>query len=310
MPSNLTLAPIPLMNMPQTDDMRPRDYSGVQRPRHELSGTPYMDRLGSSNSAEILSQAVQTADFNKAMGQQRINRAKYLDDMWRRPHEPPPAPEEIEGQGSLEGQSVPVTSQNLQSPQIPSTASIMGNPQQSMISHAQQGSGQMGTPQSYAQHAQNLVAQSPARNMHQSHQLGHRSTSFNMGQPGQPQPGPYGYPQNQMWAHQQPQPSPLQPHSMPQYGQQSHQQSPHPQPSPMHAPQQLHHAQSSGSMHGSPMGYQTMGGMNTTGYPGMGRNPYQPSPSPQHFMPQSSGGQQSGMAGWAPQHGQQGWYGS
>ncbi|KAJ9647789.1 hypothetical protein H2199_001564, partial [Coniosporium tulheliwenetii] len=72
--------------------------------------------------------------------------------------------------------------------------------------------------------------------------------------------------------------------------------------SPMHAPPpQLHHSHSSGSMHGPPIQYQTMGQVNPApAYPGMGRTLYQPSPTQQYnVMHQSAAGQQAGMQGWA-----------
>ncbi|KAF2094875.1 hypothetical protein NA57DRAFT_15162, partial [Rhizodiscina lignyota] len=84
-----TIAPLPMINAAPTDDLRPRDYSNVQRPRHEISGQPYIDRTQSSSGTEILSQAGQTAEFNKQLGQQRTNRGKYLEDIWNRPHESP-----------------------------------------------------------------------------------------------------------------------------------------------------------------------------------------------------------------------------
>jgi hypothetical protein len=97
---------------------------------------------------------------------------------------------------------------------------------------------------------------------------------------------------------------------MQQYAQRPPQQSPLPQQSPMHPSAQLHHTQSSGSMHGTPVQqYQTMGAMGDPGYQNMGQHGYQPSPSPHQFMQhQSTGGQQPNMSGWAPQQTpQQGW---
>jgi len=69
-----TLAPLPMINLTPTDNLRPRDYSNVQRPRHEISGTTYQDRTQPSTSSEILNQAAQTAEFNKALRAQRSSR--------------------------------------------------------------------------------------------------------------------------------------------------------------------------------------------------------------------------------------------
>jgi hypothetical protein len=73
--NSATLAPLPMINLAPTDDIR-RDYSNVQRPRHEISGPPYQDRSQPSGQTEVLSQAAQTADFNKVLNQQRGGRAQ------------------------------------------------------------------------------------------------------------------------------------------------------------------------------------------------------------------------------------------
>jgi len=44
-----------------------------------------------STSSEILNQAAQTAEFNKALGAQRSSRERYLNDYWKRQHEAPVA---------------------------------------------------------------------------------------------------------------------------------------------------------------------------------------------------------------------------
>ncbi|KAK8250346.1 chromatin remodelling complex Rsc7/Swp82 subunit-domain-containing protein [Phyllosticta capitalensis] len=301
-----TLAPLPMINLAPVEELRARDFGGLQRPRHEITGPAYEGRMQPSTAAEILNQAAHAADFNKSLGQQRSIRSNYMDDYWKRPHEPVLA--NHQRQPAEEG--VQPIQQGVSSPR-PAPSSGLGPP--SIPSHSQPPT-QMMTPQAFSQpsHAQSNLVQTPMRPMHQTQQLHHRSPSLNMGPGSGPaQPSPYGYPQNQMWPPPQTAPSPLSQthHNMPQFGQS---QSPHPQPSPMHAPPQLHHSQSSGSMHGAgagaPMGY-SMGGMNPAAYGNMaGRNPYQPSPSPQHFgMHQSSAAQQPGMQGWSgpPQQQQQ-----
>jgi hypothetical protein len=310
-----TLAPLPMINLAPTDDMRQRDYSNVQRPRHEISGPPYQDRLQPSSATEILSQATQTAEFNKGLNQQRGSRGKYLDDYWKRPHEAPQTPPQR--QGTIEGEPVPAATQTLQSPHLATTSapSNASTAPQTQVPR-QMSQPHMMNPQNYPQqHSQNPM-QSPMHQMHQQirpDQMHQRHPNMGIG-PAGAHGQPQGYPgyANQMWPPHQPQPSPLsQHHNIQQYTQPPQQQSPHPQPSPIHASQQLHHTQSTSSMHGSPMGYQTMGSMQPTGYPGMRPNPYQPSASPQQqYIHQSTAAQQPGMQGWAPpqQHGQQpGW---
>ncbi|KAF2145755.1 uncharacterized protein K452DRAFT_324634 [Aplosporella prunicola CBS 121167] len=301
-----TLAPLPMINLAPVDELRARDYGNVQRPRHEISGPPYSERMQPSTAAEILNQAAHAAEFNKNLGQQRTIRSNYIDDYWKRPHEPVVAQPR---QATVEG-DVPNVQPGIQSPRPKSNPPLMGGPSHSLPS--QPGPASMMTPQSYSQssHATNPLVQTPMRPMPQPPQMHGRSPSLGMGGPSQATP--YGYPQSQMWPPSQPQPSPLSQthHSMQQFG---HQQSPAPQQSPLHAPPQLHHSQSSGSMHGTPMGFSTMGGMNPAAYRNLTGNPYQHSPSPQHFMHQSTAAQQPGMQGWAPgapaQTPQQNWQG-
>ena len=79
-------------NQRTTADLQPRDYSGVQRPRHEMQGAPYQDMTRPTPSGEILNAAAQTAEVNKQLEQQRKHRKDYLNDVWQRPHEPPVQP--------------------------------------------------------------------------------------------------------------------------------------------------------------------------------------------------------------------------
>lgn len=293
-----------------------RDYSNVQRPRHEISGPPYQDRLQPSQPADVLTQAANTAEFNKVLNQQRSSRAKYMEEYWNRPHEVPSTPPQR--QATAEGGEVgPTATQAMHSPQVPAAAAGLPSAQQNMVPRPPSQSHMM-APQQFQQqaHPQNPMAQSPMHSMHQPirpDQMHHRPPSMNIGPGGShAQAQPYGYP-NQMWPPSQPQPSPLsQQHNVQQYGQPQASPSPHPQQSPLHSSPQLHHPQSTGSMHGAPMGYPTMGGMPQGGY-GMPRNPYQPGANPQQFMHPSTAAQQPGMQGWAPgqpSHGQQpGWQG-
>lgn len=298
-PTPTSIAPLPMIHLAPQEDFRLRDYGNIPRPRQEMTGAPYQDRTQPSTTSEILNQASHTAEFNKVLNQQRAHRVKFLDDFWTKPRE-------IAVSTSQQQQSDPV-SQPLQSPQLVSS-SMMGAGQQPILQHTQ---AQMMTPQAYSQqqHQPNPLAQSPIRGMPPSirpDQMHHRSPNLPLsGVPGQQ--SPYGYPQHsQMWGQPPPQPqqSPISTHhSMSQYNPQVQQHSSHPTQSPHHPSPQLHHQHSSGSM-----GYQGMAGMGP-GYPGVGgRGLYQqqPSQSPQQYMPQTSGGGQPGMQGWAPppQHGQ------
>ncbi|CAN9140779.1 unnamed protein product [Alternaria alternata] len=310
-------------NQRTTADLQPRDYSGVQRPRHEMQGAPYQDMTRPTPSGEILNAAAQTAEVNKQLEQQRKHRKDYLNDVWQRPHEPPVQPNRP---GTAEGKHAPQVTQAVQSPRMPSTAVSMPGNQYGMPAQTPQRPGQPMGPQAYRPQPmpQNNMVPSPMAQQHtplRADQMHRRPPSIGMPQgmnasnmgpggmlPGVQQNPGHGYPPSHMWQGGPPQPSPLsQQHNMQQYAQRP-QQSPLPQQSPMHASPQLHHAQSSASMHGTPVQqYQTMGAMGGSmpggdpGYQAMGQNPYQPSPSPHQFMQhQSAASQQPGMPGWAP----------
>ncbi|KAI9691862.1 MAG: hypothetical protein M1822_007934 [Bathelium mastoideum] len=306
-PAGIFPGTLPMINPNPMDD-KWRDYGNVQRPRQEVAGPPYQDRSQTSTGSEILNQATHAAEYNRTLGQQRNNRAKYIDDFWRRDQQ---SPQKL---GALETSTDPtdvtlVASQGLHSPQQTATTSGVGAANLNALSQQQQQPSQMMAAQQYTQQPhQQLPAQSSIRNMHQSMRPDqvHRSP-MSIGTPGHSQNPSYGgYNQNQIWPPQA-QPSPLsQSHSI-QYGQQP---SPHPQQSPQHMPPHLSQQASGNSLHGNPMSYSGMGG--SMSYSGM-RNPYQATASPQHFMHQTSAGQQPGMQGWAPTgapgHPQQGWQG-
>lgn len=317
-----------------TTDLQPRDYTGVPRPRQDISGAgiPYQDMTRPTPSGEILQQSAQTAEYNTSVSQQRKGRKEYLDNLWNRPHEPTIQPQQRPG--TAEAESTPPVTQAVESPRIPTTNAPVpvgqyniGTPQRSTQTMVQQ---QYRQPQQT--HTQsNMMPSAPLpQNLPPRDQMQHRRPpSIGMGGqpplsqgmppsgmvPGGPhgQPAGHNYGQSHMWQQGPPQPSPLsQQHNVQQYAPRP-QPSPHPQQSPMHASPQLHHTQSSGSMHGTPVQqYATMIG--DPAYPSMGQNHhYQPSPSPHQYMQhQSSGAQQPGMPGWAPgppSSQQQGWPG-
>ncbi|MCJ1223553.1 hypothetical protein MMC12_000195 [Toensbergia leucococca] len=300
-----TLAPLPMIHLAPTEDVRLRDYGNIARPRQEITGAPYQDRTQSSSATEIINQASHTADFNKVLNQQRMPRGKYLDEFWKQPRDVPVSTPQQQQQQQHPSETSPIASQSLQSPPVVSSG-MMNPSQQPMLQHQ---ASQMMSPQAYSQppHPQNPLAQSPIRGAQQPvrpDQMHQRSSGLSYVPGSGAQGSPYGYSQSsQMWGQPPPQPqqSPLSAHhGVPQYSQAAPQQSPHPSQSP-HQASQLHHPQSSGSLH-SGMAYQSMPGIPQPGYPAMGaRGMYQqPSPSPQHYMQQTTAAQQSGMQGWAP----------
>lgn len=319
-PHSMPIGGLEPYNQRTTTDLQPRDYSGVQRPRHEISGAPYQDATRPSASGEILNQAAQTVEINKQFEAQRKNRKQYLDDLWNRPHEPPAQPERPL---TADGNQIPQVSQAIQSPRMPSTSASLTSNQYGLPNQTPQRPSQGMGVQSYRPQPmpQNNMVPSPMAQQHTPvpNQMHRRPPSLGMPQGMSPGMGPtgmlpgnpgQGYPSSHMWQGGPPQPSPLsQQHNMQQYAQRPPQQSPHPQQSPMHASPQMHHAQSSGSMHGTPIQqYQTMNSMGSSGFPNMDQNPYQPSPSPHQFMQHQSGaGQQPGMYGMSQPQSQQGW---
>ncbi|KAF1924474.1 uncharacterized protein M421DRAFT_279470 [Didymella exigua CBS 183.55] len=310
-PHSMPIGGLEPYNQRTTTDLQPRDYSSVQRPRHELAGAPYQDTTRPSPSGEILNAAAQTVEINKQFEQQRKNRKQYLGDIWNRPHEPPA---QLERPTTADGGQVPQVSQAMQSPRVPSTSVSMPGNQYGMPAQTPQRPQQGMGVQSYRQPSlpQNSMVASPMAQQHTPvpNQMHRRPPSLGLPQgmspgmgssgmlPGVQHPG-QGYAPSNMWQGGPPQPSPLsQQHNMQQYAQRPPQQSP-----------QMHHAQSSGSLHGTPIQqYQTMNAMGSTGFSNMDQNPYQPSPSPHQFMQHQSGaGQQPGMYGMSQPQSQQGW---
>ncbi len=269
----VSLAPLPMIHLP-SDEVRPNSYGNVIRPRQDVVGPAYQDRLQSSNPTDILNQASHAAEFNKQLSHTRAHRSKFLDDVWKRPHEQPTT------QAPSDGDMGTVAPQHLHSPQAVGGMN-QSRGQQDQMSHP----GSQMMPQGYGGYPnqQNPMA-SPVQQMHRiaPGQI-HPSTPMAAGSGHRQTPSYGGYPQNQMWP--PPQPSPLsQPHHVSQYGQQQqHHQSPM---GPPQMPQQL--------------SYQQMGQMNNpAAFAGMNRSMYQPSPSPQQFNMQTSVGQQPGMQGWS-----------
>jgi hypothetical protein len=269
-------------------NMRSFEYGGVQGARQDYAGSTFQDRTTASTNLEIHSQAASASEFNRNLSQQRGARSKYLGELWHRPHEPPPAdPQETAANPAG-------STQAIQSPRV----ATAGAGQSTVSSHPQQSQNPM-LPQAYSQQPgpASMMAQSPVRNMHPPmNQVPQRSPSVS----GTPHQQNFGYQQGGMWHPGQPQASPMaQQHPGLQYAQ--HMPSPSPiQHSPMHAPPQLHHQTSQGSMHGASMGY---AGMQNPAYANMQqRQMYQPSPTPQQFM---QPGAQPSMQGWPQQPGQQ-----
>ncbi|KAL9096798.1 MAG: hypothetical protein Q9163_006412 [Psora crenata] len=306
--------PIPMI---QTEA---RDYGHIPRVRQDISGTPYQDRTQPSPVADIVHQATNAAELNKAIAQQRSYRGKSYNDSWNRKIDPP----------------IPSTKRKVErsptmnrSPQISSNSLINPPQQQPMLQH-QQPSSQLMSPQRYPQHShhpnsqQSPIRQAMAPSIRADLQHPPRPSVYNANPQGSQTPYS-SYPQPQLWGQPPPHPQASQSQQSPisshhstlsqHYSPSSHPQqlqpppphSPHHHPSP-HQPPQLHHSGSHGNVYSSMGG----GGLPSTAYTGLGtsqqRNIYnQPGPhggspnaSQQPYLQQTTATQQGGMQGWAP----------
>ena len=294
-------ATLPMITLaPEHSDMRLRDYSNVPRPRQEISGPAYQDRLQSSPPTELLTQAHHTAEYNKQVTSQRNVRSQYMDSIWRQPHEP--QVQNLAPQTTMSGDHLTSVSQPMHSPR---TSTSSGS-QQPLLSQSTPQQLMPSQPYSQAVHQPN-IAQTPMRATPQSsmrpEHMQSRSPSQPLGSSNVPQGGvnPYGgfNPGNQMWPPPQPQQSPQ--HGFSQYSPHaSQQQSPHHQQSPHPPPSQVRQPQHPSQMQPQAMQYPGMQGLGQ-GYPAPGRGLYTTEQNPQQFMQPTSGGQQPGTQGWAPQ---------
>jgi Chromatin remodelling complex Rsc7/Swp82 subunit len=269
------------------------DFSSIPRPRHEISGVAYHDRTTPTNPADMLTHASSTAEFNSSISQQRRVRANYMDDMWRRPHDPPPSVQ------PPDADIVGVSSQPRQSPMVTSSGPVMG--QQAIQAHLPQ-QHTMLPPQYSPQNMQhNILSQSPNRPSPQQlpgpqmHRQGPTGVPMGAGYPAYGYPGPQG----QAWVSTgQPQPSPLSQTPM-SYGGHHVQQQQQQQPSPhMQGHQGLHHPS---QMHAAGMGAYGPGSSPYGNVPGRQMYPGAGSPgAQQHYgmQPGVSGSQAGHMQGW------------
>ena len=284
--------PLPMITLtPDQNELRLGEYRNVSRPRQEITGPAYQDRTQTSPPGELLTQSHHAAEYNKQVNQQRNFRGKYIEEIWRQPHEPlvPSLPPTTSLSDNL-----PSVTQSLQSPHQGTSnvqqPMLLNQPGQSMISGA-----------SYTQppHQTNPLAQTPMRGVPQgamrSDQMHGRSPSLSLASTGMGQGAQYGYPsQTQMWPPSQPHQSSHQ--AYPHYSPQASQQSPHLQQSPHQSPTQLRH--SGGSAQLPPgMQYQNMG----QGYPSQSRGIYQPDQIQQQYVQPQAAQAPSTPQNWASQ---------
>ncbi|OBT89270.1 hypothetical protein VE02_02556 [Pseudogymnoascus sp. 03VT05] len=173
--------PLPMITLtPDQNEVRLGEYRNVSRPRQEITGPAYQDRTQTSPPGELLTQSHHAAEYNKQVNQQRNFRGKYIEEIWRQPHEPlvPSLPPTTSLSDNL-----PSVTQSLQSPHQGTSnvqqPMLLNQPGQSMISGA-----------SYTQppHQPNPLAQTPMRGVPQgamrSDQMHGRSPSLSLASTG------------------------------------------------------------------------------------------------------------------------------
>ncbi|KAK0730472.1 chromatin remodelling complex Rsc7/Swp82 subunit-domain-containing protein [Lasiosphaeris hirsuta] len=276
-PGNSTRMPVITLG-PDYSDTRSRDYSSILKtgPRQEITGPAYQDRTQPSPISELHAQAHHAAEFNRTVNQQRELRNDYMQNLWRRPHEQPPAANLSQPGGATDASapaSRPAPSPHTAASGMQQPGVVPNQSPQMMMTAA---------PYSQPTHAQNSVNSGAMRGMAQAPaQNNSRPTNPSSGSTGSmPQPAQnYSYPQNQIWP-----PTP----QTPQHGYSAYtaqpQPSPHPQQSP--APQLRHSAAGSQVQPGS-MSYSGMPGMGQ-GYGTPAQGMYPADQTPRQYMHQSA----------------------
>lgn len=285
--------PLPMITplMPEQTEMRLRDYSNIQRPRQELSGTAYHDRTQPSSVSDLNNHAHQAAEYNKDINQRRRRSHDYLESKWRQPHAIPGG-NVMQPVGAHD--AIPST-QALHSPRA--SQSILHQP---ILAHQ--------SPQhiSYSQssHQPGIVSQPPIRpGPIRQEQVAGRSPSISIASTSHMTQGtnPYQFTsQNQMWPSSQPQQSPQQHAFNPGYPSHPNQQSPHIQQSPHQPPPPQIRPSGNNPQMQPALQYSGIQGMGPN-YPAPPRNIYQQDSNHQQFMQPATSAPQSGAQGWAQQ---------
>ncbi|KAI1953880.1 hypothetical protein LOZ57_000221 [Ophidiomyces ophidiicola] len=260
-----SLAPLPMINPAPVDDPRMREYSSMPRPRQELSGQPYNDRLSSSNTPDLLSQASLTTEFSKALNHQRGFRGRGLEDSWFKSRD---LPASDQGLPSLSEQLEPnlSPSQTIQSPQLNSSAMLSATPIARQPPHSL-------TPHSsFPQPSMTPPMRGMLQGVRPDH-LHHRTSTNTLASTNTSQASLYSYPQTQhMWNQ-----VPNQPVGPAQYSHPLHpHQSPSPHLAPHQSPRHLGHPAPSPQMHPQPQNQNLV----AVGYPNSTASAYPPMAAP------------------------------
>ncbi|CCX34155.1 chromatin remodelling complex Rsc7/Swp82 subunit-domain-containing protein [Pyronema domesticum] len=246
-PAPVSLAPhLPMIHpgAQQQEHERPsKELYNVPRPRHEISGPPYVDRSTQMSMPQIMDHAHQASEFNKTLTQGRLVRKPMYDGIYKK--SPPPQ--------QITSPPLPHHSQNAPAQQHhqqmhPHPQPMMSPQQLSSLNH-QQPAPQHHQPQQPLHPMGSMMHASPVRPQHSQ-------SSANSGLQGikpeqlqaHPSAGNYGMPQyfNQQPAQSLPQPPPHTPQhqqgrhmvsqSHPQSMPAMHQHQNHPQQQQMYPP--------------------------------------------------------------------------
>ncbi|KAK3362736.1 chromatin remodelling complex Rsc7/Swp82 subunit-domain-containing protein [Lasiosphaeria hispida] len=253
-------APQPQLVQPEYNDTRSRDYSSILKtgPRQEITGPAYQDRTQPSPISELHAQAHHAAEFNRTVNQQREMRNDYMQNLWRRPHEQPPATN-LSQPGAVTDASAPAS---RPAPSPHTAASGMQQP--GVVPNQSPQMMMTAAPYSQPIHAQNSVNPGTMR-----------GSTGSMQQPAQN----YNYPQNQLWP-----PTP----QTPQHGYSAYTAQPQPSPHPQQSPTpQLRHSSAGAQVQPGSMSYSGMPGMGQ-GYGTPAQGMYSADQTPRQYMHQSA----------------------
>ena len=258
-------------------DTRSRDYSNILKtvPRQEMTGPAYQDRTQPSPIPELHAQAHHAAEFNRTVNQQREMRGDYMQNLWRRTHEQPPATTLSQPAGTTDATAP--TSRPAPSPHVPAT----GMSQPSVVPNQSPQMMMTAAPYSQPIHAQNSVPQGSLRGMAQAPAPNSsRPMNSSSGPAGGMQPASqnYNYTQSQMWP-----PTP----QTPQHGYSAYTAQSQPSPHPQQSPAPLRHSSSGSQVPGGNMSYSGMPGMGQ-GYSTTSQGMYNPEQTPRQYMHQSA----------------------
>ncbi|WEW61642.1 hypothetical protein PRK78_007133 [Emydomyces testavorans] len=129
-----SLAPLPMINPAPADDPRMREYGSMSRPRQEIAGQPYQDRIQPATTPDLVNQASHTTEFSKVVNQQRGFRGRGLEDNWFKSRDLPGSDHGVHSGSSQIEQNLS-SSQTLQSPPLAPSGMLSSAPMGQQVQH-------------------------------------------------------------------------------------------------------------------------------------------------------------------------------